>query len=124
MDAARKLFEGLGVAMDRGQRADRKDFLMRRFCALAAVAALVGCCGWGAQAAFASSVFVCVPATAGQSVSSDGNGSTACASGGTRVALPASSADQQTLISILPHISFSAAGVGRKPTMKFSGVNV
>jgi len=97
---------------------------MRRSCVLAAVAAVVACCGWGAQAAFASSVFLCVPSTAGQSVSSDGNGSAACAASSTRVALPAGSADQQTLIQVLPHISFSAAGVGGKPTIKFSGVNV
>jgi hypothetical protein len=40
------------------------------------------------------------------------------------VALPASSADQQTLLSILPHITFSSSGVGGKPTIKFTGVNL
>src|SRR5947209_8623394 len=97
---------------------------MRRSLVLAGVAAVVGCCGWGAQAASASSVFLCVPAAAGVSVSSDGDGSAACAASSTRVALPASSTDQQTLISVLPYMSFSAAGVGGKPTIRFSGVNV
>jgi hypothetical protein len=40
------------------------------------------------------------------------------------VALPASSADQHTLISILPHVSFILAGVGSQPTIRFTGVNV
>src|SRR5437763_6306238 len=97
---------------------------MRRFYGLAAVAAVVGCGGWGAQAAMASAVFLCVPSAAGHSVTSDGNGSTACGSSSTRVALPASSADQKTLLSILPHIRFTASGVGGKPTVRFTGVNV
>jgi hypothetical protein len=97
---------------------------MRRFCALAAVAVVGGCCGWGAQAAFASSVFLCVPSTAGHSVTSDGNGSTACPSKSTRLALPAGRRDQKTLISILPPVGFIARGVGRKPTIRFTGVNV
>src|SRR5207248_1937662 len=45
-------------------------------------------------------------------------------SGGTTVALPASSSEQQTLLSILPHIKYEASGVGGKPTIQFSGVNV
>jgi hypothetical protein len=71
-----------------------------------------------------ASVAICVPSTAGQAVSSDGNGSAACSGAATKVALPASSADQQALISILPHIRFSTSGVGAKPTIQFSGVNV
>jgi hypothetical protein len=33
-------------------------------------------------------------------------------------------ADQRTLLSVLPHISFVASGVGGKLTMRFTGVNV
>jgi hypothetical protein len=40
------------------------------------------------------------------------------------VALPASSAAQQTLISILPDITFVSSGVGGKPTIQFHNVNV
>src|SRR5437764_12809280 len=88
---------------------------MRRFYGLAAVAAVVGCCGWGAQAAFASSVFLCVPSKAGHAVTSDGNGSSACASG-TRVALPAGGSVQKTLIPMLPHGRFMKSGEGRNRT--------
>jgi hypothetical protein len=91
---------------------------------VAVVVAVVVWLGLFAGGAFASSVFLCVPSTAGGSVTSDGSGSGACASTSTKVALPASSADQQTLVSILPHISFSSSGVGGKPTITFSGVNV
>jgi hypothetical protein len=88
----------------------------------AAIAALVVWLGMCAGGAFASSVFLCVPSTAGQSVTSGGPSPGTCASG-TKVALPASSADQQTLISILPHISFVSTGIGGKPTIRFTGVN-
>ena len=66
----------------------------------------------------------CVPAGAGAAVTSGGAAPGSCASGTAKVALPASAADQQTLIKILPHISFSAAGPGGKPTVVFKGVNV
>ena len=33
-------------------------------------------------------------------------------------------AEQETLKKLIPHISFVAAGVGGKPTVQFSGVNV
>jgi len=76
-----------------------------------------------AAGASAAPVRLCVPATAGAAVTSGGSTGT-CASGSSPVALPSSSADQQTLISILPHIKYTASGVGAKPTVKFSGVNV
>ena len=76
-----------------------------------------------AGGALAASVVLCVPTAAGQAVVSGGAAPGTCASG-TKVAMPASSADQQTLISLLPHMSFSASGVGGKPTISFSGVNV
>src|SRR3712207_9039769 len=41
-----------------------------------------------------------------------------------KVAIPESAADQETLLAILPHISYTATGVGGKPTIRFSGVNV
>lgn len=65
------------------------------------------------------SVAFCVPSAAGHAVTSG-----ACSSGGTTVTLPSSAADQQTLISILRHVSFSSSGVGGKPTIPFTGVNV
>ena len=77
----------------------------------------------GAVAQAATSVSLCVPSTPNKAVSSASSTGT-CTSGSTAVALPASSAAQQTLISILPHISFQAAGVGGKPTIQVSGVNL
>jgi hypothetical protein len=73
----------------------------------------------GVSGALASSVSLCVPSTGGKTVTSG-----ACSVSGTTVKLPASSTDQQTLISILPHIKFSSAGVGGKPTITFTGANV
>ena len=98
---------------------------MRRWtsCSAAVVAAVLGWFGLFAGGASASSVFLCVPSTAGQAVTSAGPSPGTCASG-TKVALPAGSTDQQTLISILPFISFKASGIGGKPTVTFSGVNV
>jgi hypothetical protein len=76
-----------------------------------------------AGGALASSVVLCVPSTAGQAVTSGGPSPGACATG-TKVALPASSTDQQTLISILPHVGFVPSGIDGKPTIRFTGVNV
>ena len=90
---------------------------------VALAAALVFCCVV-ARGAVASSVFLCVPSSAGQAVTSDGNGSGGCAGRAAKVALPGGAADQQTLISILPYVSFDATGVGGAPTIRFSGVNV
>lgn len=74
-----------------------------------------------AAAAMPTSVALCVSSTAGVPVTSAGSGSCAL---GTRVALPASAADQQTLISILPYVRFNAAGVGGKPTITITGGNM
>jgi len=72
--------------------------------------------------ASAAQVNLCVPTTAGQPITSNGSGTT-CTSG-TAVALPSSSTDQQTLISMLPYIKFNASGVGGKPTITLSGGRV
>src|SRR5207248_7384912 len=72
-----------------------------------------------AEAAGANSVSLCVSATAGQPVASG-----ACSSGGTTVKLPASASDQRTLLAVLPHMSFISSGVGAKPTIRLTGVNV
>ena len=72
-----------------------------------------------AGGAWGASVSLCVSSTAGQPVTSG-----ACSSGGTTVRLPASAADQNTLLSVLPHMSFISSGVGGKPMIRFSQVNV
>ena len=90
---------------------------------LALVAATAYCCIAAQGALAASSVFLCVPSTAGQALVSGGSSGT-CGSGQTSVALPSSGSEQQTLISILPHIRFNASGVGGKPTIQLSGANV
>jgi trimeric autotransporter adhesin len=66
--------------------------------------------GWAAAAAFATTPgWECIPVTAGQAVVSGGTGSTpACAAGSTAVLAP----------------TFVSSGVGGKPTVQFSGVNV
>src|SRR4051794_36338713 len=102
-----------------GGPAVRKEAVMRVRVALSVLAA-AGILGGGAQVAAGASVSLCVPSgAAGQTVTSG-----ACSSGGTTVALPSSSADQQTLISVLPYIKFTAAGVGGKPTIKITGANM
>jgi hypothetical protein len=85
---------------------------------LVALATAITLC-FGAADAFAASVSMCVPTTPGQPLVSG-----ACSGSGTTVALPASSADQQTLISILPYVRFVASGVGGLPTVQFTGANV
>ena len=85
---------------------------------LTAVVAVLLACAGSAQAA--GSVFLCVPAEAGKKVVSGGSAGS-CESDTTKVALPASAEEQQTLLSILPHIRFVAGG---EPTIRFSGVNV
>jgi len=79
-------------------------------------------CG-GAVAQAASSVSLCVPSTPNTAVTSASSTGT-CGSGSTAVVLPASSAAQQTLISILPDINYQASGIDGKPTIQFSGANV
>src|SRR5215212_5299582 len=66
--------------------------------------------------------FLCIPDTAGAGVTSGGTTGTCAA--GTPLKVPASAADQQTLIDLLPYVSFRASGVGAKPTVVFKGINV
>ncbi len=67
--------------------------------------------------------FLCVPATAGQAITSGGAAGT-CATGSSSVQLPSAAADQQKLISLLPYLSLQASGVGGKPTVRVSGANL
>jgi hypothetical protein len=41
-----------------------------------------------------------------------------------KVALPGAESEQQTLLAILPYIKYVASGVGGKPTIQVSGVNL
>src|SRR5215212_8792929 len=66
--------------------------------------------------------FMCIPDTAGAAVTS--GGTTGTCSSGTPLKVPASAADQQTLIDLLPYVGFRASGIGAKPTVVFKGVNV
>ena len=68
----------------------------------------------GAVAQAASSVSLCLPSTPNTAVTSASSTAT-CASGSTALALPASSAAQQTLISILPDIHYETSGIDGKP---------
>src|SRR5581483_4954821 len=95
-------------------------WLLRSAAVAAGVMVWVGGLAGGALGA---SVFLCVPSASGGSVTSGGPSPGACSTG-TKVALPASSTDQQTLLAVLPHMSFISSGVGGKPTIRFSGVNV
>jgi hypothetical protein len=78
--------------------------------------------GVAGSALGASPVFLCVPSTAGASVTS--GGSTGTCSTGTPVALPSEKAEQEKLISILPDMKYVKEGVDKKPTVQFSGVNL
>src|SRR5215213_125627 len=66
--------------------------------------------------------FLCIPDTAGAGVTS--GGTTGTCSSGTPLKVPASAADQQTLIDLLPYVSFRTSGIGAKPTVDFKGINV
>src|SRR5215212_386228 len=85
------------------------------FAVVAALAAI------GAAPASAGQ-FMCIPDTAGAAVTS--GGTTGTCSSGTPLMVPASAADQQTLIDLLPYVTFRASGVGAKPTVVFKGINV
>lgn len=75
-----------------------------------------------ASGAFAST-YICVGEEAGSAVTSGGSTGT-CKAKETSVALPSAKTDQETLLSILPHIKYEEKGVAGKPTIRFSGVNV
>ena len=66
--------------------------------------------------------WMCIPDTAGAAVTSGGASGTCSAA--TAVKVPASAADQQTLIDVLPYVSFKSAGIGGKPTVVVKGANV
>ena len=68
----------------------------------------------GAAGPAQAGTFICVPATAGAAVTSGGTSGT-CATGTTTVELPSSQQDQQTLIKILPYISFEQYLDGHAP---------
>jgi len=87
------------------------------------IALIAAAAGLGACAAVAhAGTFICVPAAAGAGVTSGGS-SGSCASG-TPVELPSARADQQTMLSVLPYMSFKASGIGGKPTITVTGANV
>jgi hypothetical protein len=88
---------------------------------VAAVAAVAAIAAIGAAPALAGQ-FMCIPDTAGAAVTS--GGTTGTCSSGTTVKVPASAADQQTLIDLLPYVSIRATGIANKPTVVFKGVNV
>lgn len=95
---------------------------------LAGFALLAGLCTMGPGTSAASPIYLCIGTKAGQGVKSGGPGGT-CPKpteklAYTPVALPAGAAEQETLLSILPYLRFVASGVGGKPTIQFSGVNV
>jgi hypothetical protein len=69
----------------------------------------------------ASSVTLCVPSGEGAAITTPTKGS--CGSG-TSVALPGEKAEQEKLISILPHINYLASGIDKQPTIQFTGVNL
>jgi hypothetical protein len=102
---------------------------MRRSLHLSALIAAIG--GLGASTGVAhAGTFICVPPQAGVAVVSGGPNGT-CDSVSTPVQLPSSAADQQTLLSILPYVKFSAAGLPNSrttttnnPLITFKGVNV
>ncbi len=83
--------------------------------AAAAVVFATGICALivGVAEASAASVFLCVPATAGQAAVSGGSSASGCAGGTTAVNA-----------SILSHASYTDTGIDGKPTITFTGVNV
>src|SRR5262245_61771398 len=96
---------------------------MKRISMLAVLAATVWAAVGGGVAFGAASVHLCVGEEAGSPVRS-GGATGSCKPKETPVALPSSEAEQQTLLSILPHVKYTESGVGGKPTVQFSGVNV
>jgi hypothetical protein len=77
----------------------------------------------GAGTAMAETpTYLCVPETAGQTVTSGGSEGK-CEAKNTKVELPPT-AELATLQSILPHIKYEAEGIDKKPTIQFSAVNV
>lgn len=99
---------------------------MRRFgltVVIATTSALVMMCATSA----ASSIYLCLTEKAGAAKSGGVEGKCPAPTKTAtyaKLALPKEESEQQTLLSILPHIKYIASGVGGKPTIEFSGVNV
>ena len=89
----------------------------------AVIAAVAACAAAGPASAATG---LCVPRTAGQAAFSGGdNPSAYCAERGAKtVLMPDSAADQQKLIDLLPYMTYKASGVGKKPTLVFTGLNL
>jgi hypothetical protein len=66
--------------------------------------------------------WMCIPDTAGAAVTS--GGAAGSCTNATPVKLPATAADQQKLIDILPFMTFQAQGIGAKPTIVLRGANL
>ncbi len=77
--------------------------------------------GTAGSALGASTVSLCIPSGEGAAITTPTGGS--CGSG-TSVELPAEAKEQKKLLSILPHISYEEAGIGGKPTVQFTGINL
>lgn len=78
--------------------------------------------GVGTAMAAETPTYLCVPETAGQTVTSGGSEGK-CEAKNTKVELPPT-AELATLQSILPDIKYVASGVAGKPTIQFDAVNV
>src|SRR4051794_21743014 len=85
----------------RGGRARRQTGGMRSMRVGALVGLAVAAASVWAVSPASGAVNLCVPSAAGAAVTSGGSGG-GCPSGASKVALPSSSADQQTLLSVLP----------------------
>lgn len=69
-----------------------------------------------------ASVPICVPSGASADVKTPESGG-GCKAGATKLELP-NATQLATLDELLPHVSYIANGVGGKPTVRFTGVNV
>jgi hypothetical protein len=93
--------------------------------ALILLGVVLALAAWSLRVAEASAegpIHLCVPETAGKTVTSDGI-KTTCAKEERAVELP-DTAELATLKNILPHISYEVKGVGGKPTIQVKSVNV
>jgi hypothetical protein len=78
----------------------------------------------GVSSAWASPSVLCVKNVANGAVKGPTTiGGTTCAAGYNKIELP-SAAELQVLDKVMPHIKYEETGVGGKPTIQFSGVNV
>ena len=79
---------------------------------------------FAAAAPSSAATALCVPTTAGQAAFSGGSNPSVYCGGAKTVLMPDSVADQQKLIDLLPYITYKASGVGKKPTLVLTGLNV